>query len=134
MGVEESTELTLVRRTVICLENLSISKYNKDYQCTVIKAEQIGERRLAVDFKVVGNMSYGRLQDPSHSRLKWPENGSAREIGRHVGSKVYTKEDWEHCIEGTLCFDDVPMDRTVHFRFGSSGYSSVPIKLGAESD
>merc|ERR1711966_58618 len=127
LGIEEGVTLTLVRRTAICLQDLGDSRFNKDYYCTVSKAEQVGQGSLAVDFKVNGNMSLGKLQNPSHSTLTWRDDGSASDVVRKVAETRYTNEDWNRCIEGTLFFADIPMDRTVYFRFGSAGYSNVPI-------
>lgn len=126
LGVVHGAELLLViRKANSLLDPVGRSRYNGNYYCEVLRVEEVADNTLELDFEVFGNMSLGRLQDPRHSSLGWKDGEEDKTCS--PSSFVFKHEDFTSRIKGTLTFVDVLINRHVHFRFGSSGYSWLKI-------
>lgn len=137
LGLQHGVELTLVRRAPVRLLDVGASRFNANYYCTVLSVAEVGLGVLEVQFRVVGNMSMGKLQDPAASTLSTRKTSNAAAWRCKAVKAEYTKDNRQTCVEGTLTFEGVPMDQSVSFRFGSSGYSptsysALDIDLAAE--
>ena len=133
VGVSEGCELMCVRRSLLKLLDPGESRYNKNYFCTVSLVEEVGWRELRIHFKVVGNMSMGRLQDPAHSQLRDSGSPGSKTFICVPVSTAYVKDDRESCVEGTLTYSCVPMDEpSLTFTFGSGGYRPLSLPLNLE--
>ncbi|CAE8622572.1 unnamed protein product [Polarella glacialis] len=116
-------QVLLVRRPALEIANPGMSRFNRNYVCTVTNVREVEFRTLQVDFCVVGDNSAGELQQPTKSKL---HAGSRRLT---VSSHSYQHEDWKHKIEGSLIFKDVPLTGPgpLAFEFGQSGYTRLPL-------
>merc|ERR1712186_185156 len=96
-----------------------------------------------IEFAVVGNMSLGKLQQPSKSRLRilgpravGTDCDSCVQLGTKVVASCNLQEnDPTSRVAGTLTYDGVPYSaRELGFTFGQSGYSELLVKLRDASD
>mmetsp|Transcript_113714 Transcript_113714/g.321575 ORF Transcript_113714/g.321575 Transcript_113714/m.321575 type:complete len:229 (-) Transcript_113714:297-983(-) len=118
--------LTFSRRSIVRLCNPGVSRFNRDYCCTVLRVEEVGWGMLEIEFEVVGDMSLGELQDPRSSTLSW--HGSDGEVIRRKPDKfVWDHDDRRAHIKGSLSFTNVPIVQGVCFEYGHSGYAKLPL-------
>mmetsp|Transcript_161022 Transcript_161022/g.283774 ORF Transcript_161022/g.283774 Transcript_161022/m.283774 type:complete len:223 (-) Transcript_161022:47-715(-) len=128
-GISEGMEIMLVRRKALRLDDPGVSRYNRDYFCTLSRIEEVGYRMIDIDFEVVGDMSLGKLQNPLASSLWWSE---AEEEIVVPSAYVFTKLE-EECVAGTLTYSNVPLDQKLLFQFGEAGYSKLSFNLSHDS-
>lgn len=130
VAVERVPALPLTEQGVL---PACVSRFNGAYFCTVLSAKimSTGEAHLA--FTVVGDMSMGRLQKPSCSKLSWrPVPSSPGGLAGHqvVATPAEVRLEWnenESRISGTLVYRGVPLEQDVCFAFGSSGYNKARV-------
>merc|ERR1712113_366241 len=99
---------------------------NNDYVCTLLRAEEMDWDTLEIEFEVVGNMTLGELQDPKSSTLSLHAD---KPPIRPVSCRL-EHNDKKARIKGVLTYKPVPLNTDVGFRYGSSGYTKLVLKLG----
>jgi len=127
-GVYRDAELTVIFKKSVCVvPDDAISRYNRDYFCTVRKVLEVAHNTLLVEFCVQGDR-FGYDDDPERSQLRqYGPLGSGTEIRFPSRSNYSTHTD--RCIEGTLLYEHVDMNQTIGFTFGGGSYSEVRINL-----
>eukprot|EP00930_Biecheleria_cincta_P076677 TRINITY_DN63888_c0_g1_i1.p1 TRINITY_DN63888_c0_g1~~TRINITY_DN63888_c0_g1_i1.p1 ORF type:complete len:246 (-),score=39.27 TRINITY_DN63888_c0_g1_i1:205-867(-) len=138
-GLSEGDEVMLVQRPAFKTMEPGESRYNRSYYCIIHQAEEVGVGVVEIDFTLHGDMSAGKLQDPSRSRLIFGEDlaryrprtwaAGSHKLGVNPTSHVYRHEDWEARIEGTLTFTGIPMGVELGFEFGMAGYSLLRLQM-----
>jgi hypothetical protein len=134
LGFSEGVEVTVLFRKQLSKKDPGISKYNSEYRCTVLSVQEVGCNQLQIRFRAVGG-SLGKLQDPLRSKLSEIASSSAGKNSErhhyHLSGHHYDKCDMNSCIEGTLTYEDVKdlHGKCLYFRYGSSGYSELPLNF-----
>lgn len=103
------------------------SRYNEDYVCSVTRLV-FRRDALLVEFSVVGDMSLGTLQGPSHSGLFLCEPiGFGTVIASSRPSEcLLSADDEEQNYAGFLCYPfsfDAMLGSRLRFQYGIAGYS-----------
>lgn len=127
LEITDGTLLTFIRRQVVQLHDPGVSRYNKDYCCTVSRVTEVGWGVLRIEFSVVGNMSLGQLQNPAKSVLTFWENGLS--LSKFPASHKYDYYDLKSRVTGSLTYEGVPMHGQVGFTYGTGGYRELILHL-----
>ena len=157
LGLQEGSELMVLKREPWKIKEPGQSKYNEDYVCSVLEVREVGPNSIELDFSVRGDGSLGNLQKSEASRLLWASEGAKQDepegrLGRldvelflfqfreahgHLNkssraSQVQHRVNDNKLKEGTMTFTDVPTSGTLSFVFGEGGYSALEMEVGPE--
>lgn len=139
VGIADGTEVMLLKRAPYRAIKPGVSTWNASYVCTVERVEEVGIGECRLEFCVVGDMTAGRLQEPTSSTLTWGEDAGPSWGAHGVPSNTSLRphrfecdhRDIEYKMAGTLFFKHLPVPppEELRFTFGEFGYSSLKIHL-----